>query len=190
MTTQRFATLDAALDWLMPRWQERPIPYRINDWTTEGVGLYFSASFGSYLAASPGQVTDEERSAPCQHPMRKAAEYCPQCSVFSEDGRPLVETGVVRTSTARFRFPMWRAMRRLEKDRPLRPYFPAPASLIVLCSITGWDARRTAALLGLSYETTEALLLMALRKLHSHYSEGPVGVRKSEAQLNAEAGAA
>jgi hypothetical protein len=187
-----FETLDIALSWVIPRWQERPVPIRLHDWDTDGiVGLRYSAAFGSLLDSHSGQTTHAERTMPCSHGMRRPGELCPSCSIRDVTGRPIVESGVITTSSERYKFPMLRAFERLDKDLPTRPHFPSPSTLVVLLSVTGWDARRSAEVLGLSWEVAEPLLLMALRKLFHYYQEGPIPNRvpysqRSESQLRAE----
>lgn len=190
-----FDTLSEAIDWASRHWaNQRPLPLRLHEaHTTEGeLGApRFTHSFAGALDGSPSAVASMTLTVSCYHPTLargQAVRDCREC-----DG-----SGVKDIRQDRYLYPMSRALARLAVAQPSRKH---PHPLILVLSLAGhnWDARLLARGFGLPWEMAEALLLMALRKLHGRYEDGPVDTRtygssvswvdKSDAQRMAETAA-
>lgn len=102
------------------------------------------------------------------------------------DAKPsdTVEDGV---NSQRFRYPMWRALSDLRHAPGLQPY-----QLVLDLSEHGWNVQAAARSRRLPYDLAELLYMWAIRRLHSHYSQGPSAkpswIDKSDAQKAAESG--
>jgi hypothetical protein len=173
-------TLAAALEWASKHWDGRNPPYTLNVHDTEGElgGLAYSKAFIGYLSATPNQTTEETVTAPCQHWARKLPALCPVCGVRDRDGKVIAETNVYSKTVLRYRWPMWRAITKLQNA--LRPRNePHPYALILVLARYGWQPRSAARELGLPWDYAEASFLRAIRQLHGRYEEAPVDTRRS-----------
>lgn len=180
-----FPTLADAIDWTVERWdQQRPAPLRLHQaHTTDGAlgAPRFTHRFEVTLDESLESTTDATRTTRCFHPLlprSKPERDCPEC----------YGVGVKDVRVDRYKYAMTLALSRLAITlRPRRQ--PHPYKLICALADHGWDPHRTAQSLDMHYDLAEALLLRALRQLHSRYEEGPVRVKwteKSQAQQQAE----
>jgi len=181
------ATLVEAIDWLEERWGgQRPAPIRLHRaHATDGAlgAPAFTLAFEKALDGSPSQTSDATRTAPCAHPMLGVglpARDCPECYGL----------GVKDVQVDRYRYPMTLALAKLCNTlRPRRQQHPY--RLILSLADHGWDWRATGRSLDMHPDLAEALLLRAIRQLHSRYEEGPIGrisyLDKSESQQHAEA---
>jgi hypothetical protein len=193
--SQDLASLRSAIEWTRARWDENRIaPLRLHESGTDGAlgGLRYAKLFTAILMAHPDSRIDEERSVPCAHTLRRGTELCPTCSVRDEHGRPMTETGVMQTTTERYRYPMWRALARLRNALPYSRLGLHPYQLVVGLAAHGWDPRATARSFDLPWDLAEAAMLRSIRQLASRYEEGPVARRVpftelSESQQRAEA---
>jgi len=179
-------TLQAALDWLEKHWDGRNPPFTLNVHDTDGElgGLRFSLAFERYLDAHPccaspvkgnGRLcvcaTDEERTVTCAHPtlaIGRSEKDCAEC----------FGSGVKTTRHVQWRWPMWRAVTKLQNA--LRPRNePHPYALILVLARYGWQPKSAARELGLPWDYAEASFLRAIRQLHGRYEEAPVDTRRS-----------
>lgn len=185
-----FLTLSEGIDWAREHWAEqRPVPSRLHTRSTEGVGLFFSPAFAAALDGSDEAHVSMRGPMSCYHPtvaIGMSVLNCPEC----------FGTGVKDHASDRYLYPMSRALRRTHNSLgPGRQ--PHPYHLIIELAGHAWNPYHAAAGMGLNYDRAEALFLMALRRLHSHYSAGPVNTRsaapswvdKSDSQRAAETAA-
>ena len=180
-----FLTIVDAIDWAVARWDgQRPAPVRLHQaHSVDGAlgGLMFTHAFASALDGSPSVTSYATRSVPCYHPLAatRPARECPECFGI----------GVKDQRVDHYRYPMTLALSKLAKAlRPRRQ--PHPLALVLALADHGWDWRATSRSLDVHPDMGEALLLRALRQLHSRYAEGPVRISwidKSESQQHAEA---
>ena len=176
-----FAGLTEAIDWTAARWDgQRPAPIRLHQaHSVDGAlgGLMFTHSFAAALDGSPSVTSDAVRTVSCYHPLARRPFDCPECFGL----------GVKDVRVDRYRYPMTLALHKLRHVlRPRRQ--PHPLALILTLADHDWDWRATSRSLDVHPDTGEALLLRALRQLHSRYAEGPVRwIDKSESQQHAEA---
>ena len=179
-----FVALIDAIDWTVARWDgQRPVPIRLHQArSVDGAlgGLMFTHSFAAALDGSPSATSDAVRTVACYHPLAgtRPARDCPECFGI----------GVKDVRVVRYRYPMSLALDKLANVlRPRR--HPHPLMLVFALADHRWDWQATSRSLDVHPETGEALLLRALRQLHSRYAEGPVHVSwlaKSESQQHAE----
>jgi hypothetical protein len=166
-------TLQAALEWASKHWDGRNPPYTLNVHDTDGElgGLAYSKAFMGYLSATPNQTTVDSRSVTCHHPtlpLGRAEKDCAECW----------GTGIKEARSLRYRWPMWRAVTKIQNC--LRPRNePHPYALILTLASYGWDARHAAQAEGLPWDYAEASFLRAIRQLHGRYEEAPVDTRRS-----------
>ncbi len=179
-----FAVLSEAIEWTEARWDgQRPAPIRLHRaHATDGAlgAPAFTIAFESALDGSPRQTTDAVRTSPCGHPLLGVgmpARDCPECYGL----------GVKDVRSDRYRYPMTLALAKLSNTlRPRRQ--PHPYMLVLSLADHGWDWRAVARSYDVHQELMEALLLRAIRQLHSRYEEGPIPyIHKSESQQHAEA---
>ncbi len=182
-------TLGDGVYWARSHWTGREVPARLHDGNLDPDGApRTTAAFLRYLTAQPWDVTTVSERDVCYHPqlprdragnITTVLVRCTDC-----DG-----TGTRVRNAERYRYPMWRALRRLERIEAIRPRQPRPIELIAALVISAWDGRAAARLLGVSWDAGEALLVMALRKLYDRYELGPLPrtswVDLSESQRNA-----
>lgn len=190
--TKGLATYADAIEWLKLHWEPREIPVRLHTVQSEGWGLFFTVPFVRFLDAQPHEAGRMVEAHICRH-VRNASDStwdCPDCHGM----------GVYDASVTRFRYPMWRAMRKLsahDKANPPRPGLPSMTECILGLVVHEFDGRRAArAMVGSTergqWELAEPLFLLAIRRLFQRYEKGPVRVAwtdKSEAQQNAEVAA-
>mgnify|MGYP001352836698 CR=1 FL=1 len=180
-----FLAITDAIEWTAARWGgQRAAPIRLHQArSVDGAlgGLMFTHSFASALDSSPSATTDAVRTVPCYHPLagNRPARDCPECFGL----------GVKDVRVSHYRYPMTLALAQLANTlRPRRQ--PHPLALVLALADHGWDWRATSRSLDVHPDMGEALLLRALRQLHSRYAEGPVRISwiaKSESQQHAEA---
>ena len=166
------ASLAEAIEWARDRWDnQRSAPLRLHTHDTEGIGPFYSRSFASSLDASPASSATMTQTASCYHPLVRAGQSpldCPECFGL----------GVKEVRRDLYLYPMTRALTRLRDSLgPERQ--PHPYHLVILLAGQRWDARRVADDIGIHWDRAEALFLMALRRLHSHYAEGPVSTQRT-----------
>jgi len=166
-------TLQTALDWLERHWDGRNPPYTLNVHDTDGElgGLAYSKAFESYLSATPNQTTIDSRTVTCHHPTLpkgRAEKDCDECW----------GTAVKQVQSLRYRWPMWRAITKMQNA--LRPRNePHPYALILVLARYDWSPQKAATELGLPWEYAEASFLRAIRQLHGRYEEAPVDTRRT-----------
>jgi hypothetical protein len=167
-----FASLSEAIEWTASHWPEqRPVPTRLHTRETEGVGLFFAPAFAAALDGSDEAYTSMRGPMSCYHTtlaIGMSVLNCPEC----------FGTGVKDHASDRYLYPMGRALRRVHNSLG-SPRQPHPYLLILELAAHDWRPRDAAAGMGLGWDRAEALFLMALRRLHSHYSAGPVSTRTS-----------
>jgi hypothetical protein len=187
-----FASLSEAVTWLEAHWAEqRPAPIKLHTHANEGLGPFFSAQFQAALSGSPDAVVSMAGPTACYHPLLgigMRARECPECFGI----------GVKEQRSDRYLYPMSRALTHLRNSLG-SPRQPHPYALVLLLALCNFDARRMHRMLMDEYgwDGTEAILLMALRKLRGWYVEGPIPtytsgptwVDKSESQRAAETAA-
>lgn len=189
----QLASLSEAIRWTQERWdQQRTAPTRLHDSETDdGHGLggrKFSAPFLRLLSERLDATAAIPRTVSCHHPMLGfglRVHECPECA----------GVGLKEARTELYRYPMTLALAKLQNSLPLRRSYPHPYIVVVTLAQHGWEPRATVQTLGLGWDMGEALMLHALRGLHSRYTEGPVDTRvswvdRSESQRNAELGVA
>lgn len=167
------ATLSEAIDWVERRWAERLPPSKLHDPTqTEGElgGLPFTAAMTRYLDATPNQTHEATQTVTCHHPTLYGRD--------PKDCRECYGTCVKSATRLVYRWPMWRAVTKLQNSLQPRNQ-PHPYGLVVVLAGRNWDARATAVTLVLPWDYFEAAMLRALRQLHGRYEEGPVDTRRS-----------
>lgn len=177
-----FRSLSEAIEWTQARWDgQRPAPIRLHRaHATDGAlgAPAFTAAFAAALDGSPRSTIDDVRTVACFHPMLRSdrVSECPECY-----GHGLKDARVDR-----YRYPMTLALSRLSNSlRPRRQ--PHPYRLVLSLADHGWDWHATARSYDVHDDLMEALLMRAMRQLHSRYEEGPVAwIHKSESQQNAE----
>ena len=161
------ATLSDAIDWASSRWSnQRTVPTRLHTREEEGIGLGFTNSFRAALDAKPGLTEDMGGPTDCYHPLLMAGmspRECPECHGL----------GVKEHRSSRYVYPMGLALHRL-RNSPSSRRHPHPYAVVVVLASHSWLPQQTARALGLHWDLAEPLLLMALRKLHARYEEGPV----------------
>lgn len=173
-------TLEAALDWIERHWDMRTPPQQLTRPETEGElgGLALSKAFEQFLSATPNQTVDEVVTAPCLHWSRPPGGLCGACGVRDGSGRVIAETGTYQKAVLRYRWPMWRAVTRLQNALRERNQ-PHPYALILSLAAAGWDARQAAQTVGLPWDYAEAAYLRAIRQLHGRYEEVPISTRRN-----------
>jgi hypothetical protein len=119
---------------------------------------------------------------------------CRACCTYGPDGKPEAETGIMRGTRTRYRWPMRAVWHRL-RQAPVPPGYPDLAVTLYTLALYR-DLDQAAVLLAARYPALArprrawAHLVMALRRARAEYRETPPPrpLRgKSEAQLNAEA---
>lgn len=173
-------TLEAALDWAERHWDLRTPPHRLTKAETEGElgGRALSKAFERFLSATPNQEVKETVTAPCLHWSRPQGSLCEVCGVRDGTGKVIAETGTYQKHVLRYRWPMWRAITRLQNALRERNQ-PHPYALILTLATAGWDARAAAKAAGLPWDYAEAAYLRAIRQLHGRYEEAPIDTRRS-----------
>jgi len=186
------ATLTEAIDWASSRWaNQRTVPTRLHTRDQEGTGLMRDEKGCKCLACTPGgsdgalgshahtnafaAALDGKpdliekgvtRTVTCWHPLLPkgmSPRDCPEC----------LGVGLKDQRTDLYAFPMTLALNRLRNGLASRRQ-PHPYGLVIVLASHGWLPEQAARSLGVSWDRAEALFLMALRRLHSHYAEGPV----------------
>ena len=173
--TRTLASLDEAIEWAQSRWaNQRTVPSVLHEsHTTEGAlgAPRFTGAFAAALDGRPDTVIASNRTETCYHPLlplRRPERDCPEC----------IGTKVKEVRSDLYAFPMTLALHRLRNGLASRRH-PHPYGLVVVLAAHGWMPRQAARALDLPWDRAEALFLMALRKLHSHYAEGPVKTSRS-----------
>ena len=193
-------TLELAIEWANARWaNQRTVPIRLHKREEEGVGLMhdrkgctclactdgpsesglgshaFSNAFASALDGRPDTTISQDRTVDCWHPLLpkgRPDRDCPEC----------IGTRVKKVRSDLFAFPMSLALNRLRNDiasrRQLHPYI-----LVLALASHGWQPKQAARSLDMPWDRAEPLFLLALRKLHSRYEEGPVKTTVSSSWL-------
>lgn len=178
-------TLSDAIEWVTDRWaNQRAVPTRLHTREEEGIGLGFTPAFAAALDGKPDTVRSESRTVECWHPLLPkghADRDCPEC----------IGTRVKEVRSDLFLFPMSLALARLRNGLANRRQ-PHPYGLVIVLAANGWLPEKAARSLAIPWDRAEPLFLMALRKLHGRYQEGPVKttvssswVSFSESQQNA-----
>lgn len=181
-------SLDEAIAWVRDRWQlQRTPPTRLHSRETEGVGLFYSPRFGHSLDAPIDAHSSISGTVNCYHPLiaaRMSPHDCPEC----------LGMGIKQHRSERYLWPMSFALTRLHASlgagNQVHPY-----ALVIYLAEHDWDARATAASMELDYGQASVLFLVALRRLHGFYAEGPTPTRtttwiqKSDSQRAAETAA-
>lgn len=171
------ATLSDAIDWARDRWaQQRTVPTRLHTREEEGVGLGFTPAFRVALDGKPNHKTLIETSETCGHWQRRLPDLCPDCAIYDKDGRAIAESGLYKKRTYRYTYPMSLALHKLRLGLASRRH-PHPYGLVIVLAAHGWLPQQAARALEMPWDRAEALFLMALRRLHNYYSEGPVDTR-------------
>ena len=156
--------LAEAIAWLKEHQDDRTVPAKLHYIETENHGELgsprFTPAFLRYLYARSNDV-DPDSEIPVDCP--DTAWNCPTCS----------GAGFYTVIRERYRYPMWRAMFRLQRIPARRPGHPSPA-VCVAALLEARDWREACVLLRLNRDAGEALLLMAVRSLHGLYELGPV----------------
>ena len=164
------ATLSDAIDWVRDRWaNQRAVPTRLHTREEEGVGLGFTPAFRAALDGKPDTVIASTRTESCYHPLLSrgmSPRDCPECR----------GAGVKEVRSDLYAHPMTLALHRLRLGLASRRH-PHPYGLVIVLASHGWDARQAARALAIHWDRAEPLFLMALRRLHGHYAEGPVDTR-------------
>lgn len=170
-----FADLAESIVWLKETWTAREIPNRLHDRETGDDGApRFSPAFARHLDAQPHDVTLVTTTRTCSHPRmaRNASTWeCPDC----------LGTSVFDSTVHAFRYPMWLALTKLNKDAP------RAHEIVLTFVINAFDVGDVLTLMGIR----EGRLLDAIRSLYSRYQLAPEGRRlaftsKSESQRLAE----
>ena len=163
------ATLSDAIDWARDRWaNQRAVPTRLHTREEEGVGLGFTPAFRAALDGKPNTVIASTRTQSCYHPLalNRPARDCPEC----------LGAGVKEVRSDLYAYPMTRALIKLRNGLASRRH-PHPYGLVIVLASHGWLPQQAARALDIPWDRAEALFLMALRRLHNFYSEGPVDTR-------------
>lgn len=188
------SSLAAAIRWAQSAWSTLPQPpLRLHDRDIEELSQLGSHRFSSpmwrILNSTPWDEEVIDETVTCFHPrlfVRDDPKACPDCR----------GDNVTTVTRRRYVSPMAAALARLAKVP--RPSDGTPSSLILVLALSecDWSVWKAGRLLGLEpvsedhYKTQEAMFLLALRRLHSRYSSGPVPkvgwVSKSESQQRAE----
>ena len=162
------ASITEAVNWLEAHQDDRAVPTKLQygsgpDGTTnraEDGSPRFTGAFLRYLYARSNDVNPEaQESVICPD----TSWNCPTCGGL----------GSYDVLRERYRYPMWRAMFRLQRIPARRPGHPSPA-VCVAALLEARDWREACVLLRLNRDAGEALLLMAVRSLHGLYELGPV----------------
>lgn len=165
--TRGFPSLNDAIEWVAPRWQERPVPIRLHDRGIDGVlGLVYSSSFLRALSAGCNDKETVELTERCYHPLLAIGVNLRECEDC--DG-----TGWKHAIRERFRYPMWRAFQRLLSARNDMPRHPHPAERVMALADANWDGPLAARRLERHWYIAEPLFLTALRQLKGRYEEAP-----------------
>lgn len=165
-------TLSEAIEWAQAHWHEqRPAPIRLHTRDNEGLGPFFTPAFTAALDGSAEMVSSMPRTESCYHPTIAAG-------MSPRDCRECLGVGVKDVRSDRYMYPMSRALVRTHNSLG-SPRQPHPYHLILELVAHAWNPHHAAAALALNWDRAEALFLMALRRLHSHYSAGPVNTRTS-----------
>jgi hypothetical protein len=173
-----FAALSDALDWVEAHWDDRSPPAVLHRSETDGElgGLAFTPDFARHLDALPSHTVEETRSTACLHWGRQLGRICRVCAVFDDKGEPIAESGVYQKRVLRYRWPMWRAVTKLQNALAPRRQ-PHPYALVLSLAAYGWDARQAARATGLPWDYAEAAYLRAIRQLHGRFEEAPIDTR-------------
>lgn len=165
-----FTELPEAIAWARDRWSnQRAVPTRLHTREEEGIGLGFTPAFRTALDGKPDAVVTASRTVSCYHPLLAAGlspRDCPEC----------IGSGVKEARSDLYAYPMTLALHRLRRGLASRRH-PHPYGLVIVLAAHGWRAPEAARALAMPWDRAEALFLMALRRLHNYYSEGPVDTR-------------
>lgn len=160
-------TLELAIEWVNARWaNQRAVPTKLHTRDEEGIGLGFTNAFRAALDSQPDTVMSQSRTVECWHPLLPkghAARDCPEC----------IGTRVKEVRSDLYAYPMTLALNRLRNDIASRRQ-PHPYGLVLVLASHGWLPQQAARALEIPWDRAEPLFLLALRKLHSRYQEGPV----------------
>lgn len=196
-------SLDDLLDWFVDHLDSPPQRMHVrgvwhDDTTTSHLGSpAWDPGFTHWLLGSPRATTIAETEATCPHPEGRP---CRSCAVMLDNGT-VWETGILKSTSLRYRWPMRLAMYRLSfiVVRPGRP--PLHEALLALQHADG-SVGRASTTLSLRYPImvnptfAHGFFYYALRRAYRVYLEDvpifvrhPVSTRsrKSDAQLDAEA---
>jgi hypothetical protein len=186
-------SLDDAIEWLRSVWNdERPVPYKLHDLRTHSQGElgtpWMTAAFITWVTARSDDKSDIIETVTCPNPAHhdgdwRASVSCGIC----------LGIGTYEVERLRYRYPLWRALRSLERKPANRPGHPAPLVIVAQLATCGWSSlyahRLSNVETPLAWEVYEALALMAIRDLHQRYAIAPIPARRwtalSESQQNA-----
>lgn len=183
--------MTAATAWLAKAWMTLPVPpVRLHSREVDGqLGPSFTPAFARILNGSAHDTEVSHETDTCYHPRladKGDPRACPDC------GGDAVHT----VTRHRYRSPMASALARLSRVSRPSVGTPAPAEFVLGLAVHGWDWQRAAIFLDLApvsadhAKTVEAQFLLAIRQLHSRYSEGPIErpsyIDRSESQRAAE----
>lgn len=195
---ETLASFGDAITWVREHWSARELPLVLHERTTDHQGDLgsprYSAAFLGYLMARPTDTTTAPRSETCYHP-RLARDKRGEIVTLLRDCPDCAGATVREVMRERWRWPMWLALEGLRKVPAMRPHQPSPYDCVLVLAMVDWDGSAAMRLLGLpGWDMAEALFIIALRKLHSRYSDGPLPrtswTAKSESQQMAEGAAA
>lgn len=188
----------AASRWVAEHLDDETLPLRLHDRAIGEDGApRLSARFLAWLTAGPFDIESRIETRTCTHPRLADVAWrqknlpepdvwsCPSCA----------GSCVYDTTVSRYRRPMRAALERLRlhpgrwPERQMTPYM-----VLRWWMTRGLDGPEAAWDSGTGWDTFEALVVMAVRKLAGRYQQSPyrtIGwVDKSEAQQHAEDDAA
>lgn len=174
-------TLAQAVEWVHEHLDDEEPPRKLHHMRTETQGELgtpeMTAAFIRWLAASPYDTMMVTETRRCHHP-RAVHGRCGDC-----EGSDLFEVRVER-----YRRPMRAALEHLGRNPGRWPEHEIPPFHVLrVAFLCGLNTHRTALALHLGHDHAEAVVLMALRRLHGRFRLAPYPrQRKSEAQLDAE----
>lgn len=187
---EEVATYSSALAWLRTAWTTLPVPpTKLHTRDIDGVlGLAFSAPFARIANGQLGGWRTVQVQDVCYHPTlpRQRGELVGSpfdCGDCGGSGLHMVERQVSH-------HPMYVALGGLAKVPRRSDGTPAPIDYIMALAWSGWDLDNAAWLINMPIVSADHRLtvmadfLLAIRKLHSRYSSGPIP--KSDPQRRAE----
>lgn len=193
-SVKRPRDLDELLRWFFSNQDSLPIRLVLrdelaadgtNEWTKGFKAYVFSESF----------ARREVLEGRCEHPGKAEGSLCHRCSVYDEAGNAIAETGRYRREAKTYAYPMRAAISRLKRSSVPDGMPRLSSVLLTLAMARGIDRTIQAfhAFPGM-LEDQAAIdhVALALRRCRTVYALEPFPSmpkrRKSEAQLDAEAG--
>lgn len=186
--------LEELLRWFFSSQDSLPLRLVLRDELASDGTNEWTKGFKSYLF-SDNFSRREVIEGRCDHPGKISGALCSRCCVYGEDGQPIAETGRYRREARTYVYPMRAAIARLHRSS-VPEGMPRLSSVLITLAMARSIDRTIQAFYSFPgmLDDRAALnhLTLALRRCRTVYALEPFPSmgkrRKSEAQIDAEAG--